>query len=139
MKDLTILIKLQKTRVDEQRVILSKLRDNLDKIIETLVSMEEAFLKEQAIAKSDYNSRLTYEKFLEKFLSEKQQTENQKALIEEAVLLAHDKLSELFEEQKRYEIAEEQRLEEARGKEIKLENQITDEIGLVWHQRRNRN
>ena len=136
MKDLTILIKLQKTRVDEQRVILGKLRDTQDKIVEKLNFMQKTLQKEQAIAEADYDSRMTYEKFLKKFLAEQKQTEDQKALIDEAIVIAHDKLSELFEEQKRYEIAQEQRLLEEQREEIRRENQITDEIGIVQHQRK---
>ena len=136
MKDLTILIKLQKTKVDEQRVILNKLRDTLDKIIEKLAFMQETLKKEQAIAKESYYNRITYERFLKKFLSDQQQLEHQRTLLEEAVIAAHAKLSELFEEQKRYELALEQKIIEEREKETKRENQITDEIGIVQHQRK---
>ena len=136
MKNLGLLIKLQKTKVDEQRVILARLQDNLDKIKDTLVSMEQEFEKEQKIAKNDYESMMTYEKYLKKFMHDKKETEKQLVLMEEAVLLAHDKLTELFEEQKRYEIALEQKLEEERLLLLKLENQALDETGSIWHQRK---
>jgi hypothetical protein len=53
-----------------------------------------------------------------------------------AVKIAQDKLAELFEEQKRYEIAEEQRIEDEDKAARHRDTLALDEVGGVMHERK---
>jgi len=135
MKSLATLIKLQKTRVDEQRQQLALLHDVLDRIENDIAQLEISKAREQASSQDDA-ARLTYGAFLKSMIAKGRELEKNRQTVIEAVKIAQDKLAELFEEQKRYEIAEEQRIEaEARG-ERRRETLELDEIGGVMHERK---
>lgn len=134
MKSLSTLIKLQKTVVDEQRQQLAKLQENLDRILMHIDQLEKLKLREQSAAK-DPVARMTYGAFIKGVIDRSKVLEQERQIADQAVKKAQDKLAELFEEQKRYEIAEEQRLEKELREERRLETIELDEIGGVRHRR----
>ena len=135
MKSLATLIKLQKTFVDEQRQHLARLLENLEKIEHQIAELEIIKAREQAAAQ-DEAARATYGAFLKGMVARGRKLEQERETAEMAVKLAQDKLSELFEEQKRYEIAEEQRIEQEANAERRLERIELDEVGAVMHERK---
>ena len=136
MKGLSTLIKLQKTRVDEQRVILARLQDVLDQVNKAISDLEAQKIREQQAAKKNPEEAVTYGAFVKRALKRGQQLGRDRQAAEAAVLAARDKLAELFEEQKRYEIAASNR-DAAQRKEIAQRERIElDEIGGVSHERR---
>lgn len=135
MKSLSTLIKLQKTVVDEQRQHLARLQENLDQVLMQMDRLEKLKLREQAAAK-DPVARMTYGAFIKGIIDRSKVLEHERQIADAAVKKAQDKLAELFEEQKRYEIAEEQRLEKEAREERRLETIELDEIGGVRHRRK---
>lgn len=136
MKSLRTLIKLQKTRVDEQRQQLARLENQLAAIEKRIAEWEIYKAREQVAADTNEEARATYGAFVQSAVVKGREMEKERRAAVDAVRIAHDKLAELFEEQKRYEIAEQARLDSAAKAEAKLETQELDEVGAISHQRR---
>ncbi|MDR3450515.1 MAG: flagellar FliJ family protein [Alphaproteobacteria bacterium] len=134
VKSLETLIKLQKTFVDEQRIHLARLQDNLEAIDNRIVELEIRKARELEAAR-DEAARATYGAFLGAMVEQGRALEKDRQTAALAVKIAQEKLAELFEEQKRYEIAEEQRLATEAKKERRRETIDLDEIGGVMHER----
>lgn len=131
MKSLQTLIKLQKQRVDEQRVILAKMHDNLNNVNKLIVLHKKDMLKQQKLLNEDSSYGLTYGEYLKAAHKKSQDLEQKRRAAEQAVHIALEKLAEVFEEQKRYEIAEASRKLAARKEEEKRDTQFLDEVGSV--------
>jgi len=136
MKSLSTLIKLQKTFVDQQRLVLAKLQERLDLIERAIIGLEAQKAHEQIITKKDPALAVTYGAYLKQALYQGRLLEKERQAAIVAVNAARDKLAELFEEQKRYEIAEEARRAADEREELKRETAELDEIGGVTHERR---
>ena len=136
MKTLETLIKLQKFYVDEQRQQLAKLQDMLDAIEQKVAALEIEKAREQVAAENNPEARATYGAFVKNMQVKRRALDTEREAAEHAVNLVLAKLSELYEEQKRYEIAEEARITAERKEENRLDNLELDEIGGVTHERR---
>lgn len=136
MKWLSTLIKLQKNRVDEQRQILARLQQRLDDVNENILMHEKRKELERGAVKSNPEISLTYGAFLRWAVEYSRELEREREIAEKAVEAARDRMAELFEEQKRYEIAEARRLEKEKQEEQKRETIELDEIGSITHQRK---
>lgn len=134
-KSFKTLIKLQKTFVDEQRQQLTRLQENLDRILAKIANLNAIKLRESKAAARDPVARMTYGAFLKTLVAKERIFEEERIVADQAVQIAQDKLASLFEEQKRYEIAEEQRLEREAKEEMRRETIELDEIGGVRHRR----
>jgi flagellar FliJ protein len=135
IKSLAILIKLQKTRVDEQRIHLNHLQERLEQIDNKIAQVEIRKAREQEAAQNG-EARLTYGAFAKAMVAEGRVLEKERQTAAMAVKIAHDKLAELFEEQKRYEIAEQQRIDVEVRAERRRETIELDEIGGMRHERK---
>lgn len=138
MKSLLTLIKLQKTKVDEQRIFLLKLQEQLAHIDSEIVRLEKEKTEQEALIHENSSYGVTYADYLKAFLDKMQFFTRKRRSIEYAVNIARDKLAELFEEQKRYEIALQNRQEEAAREEQRQETHVLDEVGSVGYLRRKR-
>lgn len=135
MRTLKTLIKLQKTRVDEQRQILAKLQDALSLIEERMMQLEIDMAREQVVAQENEEARESLGAYLKACVQKARDLEKQRHAAIIAVDEAREGLIQLFEEQKRYEIAltaqeAEQLAEEKHNERLEL-----DEIGGTRHAR----
>lgn len=138
MRTLSTLIKLQKSRVDEQRLMLAMLQQRLDDIEKAVRDHEERKVLEQKAVQKNPETGLTYGAFVKWAIKRTRELEMQRIVASKAVDMARDNLAAVFEEQKRYELAEEARLEAERQEELRRETLELDEIGGVAHERRKR-
>jgi hypothetical protein len=81
---------------------------------------------------------LTYGDYVKNALKKEEFLEKKRKTAEYAVNIARDKLAEVFEEQKRYEIAEAKRLEDEAKEEAHKEKLFMDEVGSVSFVRKKR-
>jgi flagellar protein FliJ len=135
MKTLQTLIKLQKLYVDEQRQQLAKLQDMLETIEQKIAVLEIEKAREQVAAEENPDARATYGVYLKNMQMKKKVYDQERQAALYAIEIARTKLSELFEEQKRYEVAEEARAEAEAKEENRRDNLALDEIGSVTHER----
>lgn len=125
------LIKLQKTRVDERRLVLARLQEELDAIetqIDVLARQQE---EQKVLLHKKPEMSVTYGPYLAESVTKRKKLEKKRITAVRAVELALDKLAEMFEEQKRYEIAQTQRDLEEMREEAARETKILDEVGSV--------
>jgi hypothetical protein len=134
-KSLSTLIKLQKTRVDEQRQHVAKLQAQLDAYVNQIAQLEIAKAREQVAAAQSAEARATYGAFLKSAVFKGRELEKQRVIAEGAVEVARQQLTELFEEQKRYEIAEAARIAAERKELLRRETIELNEIGGMVHER----
>lgn len=133
-KSLAALIKLQKSYVDEQRRHVAQLQDRLEKIERDIAQLEIAKAREQEAAR-DPAASYTYGEFVKRAVAQGRELEEMRRTAAGAVAVAQDRLAALFEEQKRYEIAEKQRIDDEAREALRRENIELDEIGGVMHER----
>lgn len=131
MKSLATLIKLQKTRVDEQRLVLAKMQEQLTLVLYRIEELEAEQEAQRQLLHQDSSYALTYGEYVKRALMQREGLERNRRAAEYAVKLAHDKLAEFFEEQKRYEIAEQNRIEEEEREEQRRETHTLDEVGSI--------
>lgn len=136
MTTLSTLIKLQKSLVDEQRQHLALLQRMLDSILHRMTQLEIEKAREQVLAEKNPDSRTTYGAFLKRMAIRGRDLEKERAFVQQAMDETHAKLAELFEEQKRYEIAEQARIDAEAREERRQETIELDEIGGITHERR---
>jgi flagellar biosynthesis chaperone FliJ len=136
VKSLATLIKLQKAHVDEQRQHVAKLQNHLALIERAIRDLEVQKTQEQIAARKSGEHAITYGAFLKAAVQRGRELAKNRQAAEEAVRIALDKLAELFEEQKRYEIAEQRRVELERKEEQRRETIELDEVGGITHERR---
>ncbi len=138
MKNLETLIKLQKTKVDEQRLILLGLQEQLDQVIDQMEALDLDKQRQEEIVHKEPELGLTYADYLSQYLDKKEMLLKKKGSIEYGIELSRDQLAVLFEEQKRYEIARQNRIDEMRREEQRKERIELDEIGSISFERRKR-
>ncbi len=136
MKSLSTLIKLQKTRVDEQRQHLARLQARLQEIENQIAQLEIKKAREQVAAEQSAEARTTYGVFLKVAVKRGRELDRERQIAAAAVEAAHNILIEIFEEQKRYEIAEEARVAAEDKEERRRERIELDEVGGVVHERK---
>jgi len=133
---LDTLIKLEQMRLDDQRRMLVQLQDLLARIEQEIADLQVTQAREAAVVRGgDPNVRLTLEPFLAQVKQRLQQLQQAKRDAEDAIAVAHDRLAELFETQKRYEIIRDQRAAEAAAAAKRLEQQELDETAAQTHER----
>lgn len=136
MTTLDTLIKLEQMRLDDQRRMLVQLQDLLARIEQEIADLQVTQAREAAVVRGgDPNVRLTLEPFLAQVKQRLQQLQQAKRDAEDAIAIAHDRLAELFETQKRYEIIRDQRAAEATAAAKRLEQQELDETAAQTHER----
>lgn len=138
MNGLSTLIKRQKVYVDEQRLVLSDLQAQRQKIEDTIKSLKELEEKQRKLLREKPEMGLTYSAFLTQHVRRVEGLVKERAILDAAITQALDKLAALFEEQKRYEIAKEQREEELARQESARETILLDEIGSIAFARKKR-
>lgn len=136
MKSLSTLIKLQKTRVDEQRLVLAKMQEQLALVLQQIDDLETEQEQQRQLLHEHPSFALTYGEYVKRALMQREGLERKRRACEYAAKLAHDKLAEVFEEQKRYEIAEQNRIEEEEREELRRETHTLDEVGSISYIRK---
>lgn len=131
MKSLSTLIKLQKNYVNDQRLMVAMLQEQLAGIENDIQLFHEQQAQQRVLVTQHPEMALTYGEYLQQCVIKEELLQKKRRTAELALGYARDKLAELFEGQKRYELAEQARLEEEARVEAQKETQRLDEIGSV--------
>lgn len=131
MKSLATLIKLQKTRVDEQRLVLAKMQEQLALILGHIEALQSEQEEQRNLLHTNPELAMTYGDYVKVALKKMELLEKKRRTAEIAVSAALEKLAEVFEEQKRYELAEQNRIEEEEREQQRRETHTLDEVGSV--------
>lgn len=135
-RSLVTLIKMQSMKVDEQRQHLARLMERASALAAEIEALRQQQERERKVAREDPASAMTFGAYARRMVVTLERLTKEHAAALAAVELARTHLSALFEEQKRYELAEAERLEAERREELHRETQELDEIGSVAFTRR---
>ncbi len=135
MADLATLIKLQKWRVDEQRKNLLQAELSTREVEQSLSLHEALVVRELELAREANDPMYNFAAFTERMKMQKQKLLEQLEGCRLREAHARDELALLFEELKRYEIAEDTRAAAEDAKRARDEAAALDEVALNRFQR----
>lgn len=133
MRDLHTLIKMQKLKVDEQRRALADKQREVDGILMAIATSEAALETEKALAAEQQDRMVSLGAYIKNELARQATLRRNLAIAERRVDKEREKLAVLFEEQKRYEIAQENWDKEKREEEAARESFEYDEQASQRH------
>lgn len=141
MKQLETLIKMHKLYVDEQRRVLGVKQAEADAIMMAIATLQAnlEMEKERAAQTQEQEVLFSIGIYIKEQLKKHERLQLDLSAKEAEVAVERDKLSAMFEELKRYEIAQENWLEEQRLAEQKAENKVYDEQSGQRHHQRGEN
>lgn len=138
MRGLQGLIRLNRWKLDEMRRRLDELeglansiKDERDRLAAELTSEGEA-------ASADLPSGRAYSAYIDGALARRQSLEDSLEELQEQIYAAHAEVSVAYAEVKRFEIAAQQRREDAERSRKRREQAVYDEVGLDRHRRAGR-
>jgi len=133
---LKTIIRLQKLQLDEKRRILAELQNLGDRLKAEIERLKEEIAHEQATAREDFAVSFTYANFAQAALERGRRLGESLAQVEAQISVATDQMAEAFQELKRFELAEEERLKREREKQKRKDAIMLDETALVGFRRR---
>ena len=126
-KYLSTLSRIQKFNIDEKRKVLADLltrEENLQKKIQMLI---EEYEREKEF--SSNNESPSFGAYLKRYLKTKESLEQSLRTLQVEIEKVKDQISEMYKEQKTYDIVEENRKKAKQKEEDDKEQKSLDEIG----------
>ncbi len=136
MSSLKTIIRLHKWKLDEKRRALVELQNLLDRLNSELERLRLEVLAEREATRRDPSIAFSYANFAQAARDREQRLLQSIAQVEEQISVATDEMAEQYQELKRYELAEEDRIKLEREKIKRKENIMLDETALVGFRRR---
>lgn len=135
---LKTLERIQKFKIDEQRKIMVELQNKEDKIVNDLRRLTKEYEQEKEFAaQNGYMG--DFGAYTKRYLQYREAFEQALTEVRAKIAEVRDIISDMFKEQKTYEIVDRQR-KEALAKEEDLKNQkMLDEIGTNAYIKNNKN
>ena len=127
-KSLKTLSRIQKFKIDEQRKLLVEKQTEEERIINNLKQLEQRYNEEKLFVQENPNIG-DFGLYTKRYLEIKQEQEECLSLIREQIEAIRDKISEMFKEQKTFDIVDRER-DKANRKELEQKEQkLLDEVG----------
>ena len=136
MSSLKNLIRLQKQQLDEKRRNLAELQNLSDRLKAELERLKEEVAAEQAAARDNPEFAFSYTNFAKAAMERGKRLTLSMGQVDIQIAVATDQMAEAFQELKRYELAEEERLKRENEKLKRKQAEMLDETALVGFRRR---
>ncbi|PWC38648.1 flagellar export protein FliJ [Azospirillum sp. TSO22-1] len=136
MSSLKTVIRLHKWQLDEKRRALAELQNLHDRLVAEMHRLQQEMLYEQQVARADPMAAFGYAAFAKAALERGRRLQDSIAQVEQQIAVATEEMAEAFQELKRFELAEEERLKREREKIRRKEEAMLDETALVGFRRR---
>jgi hypothetical protein len=136
MSSLKTIIRLQKWKLDEKRRALAELQNLADRLMAEIERLKEEIAAEQNAARTNPEYAFTYSNYIRAAMERGERLTQSKGQVEAQISVATDEMAEAFQELKRYELAEEERLKREKDKLKRKEANMLDETALVGFRRR---
>lgn len=136
MSSLKTVIRLHKWQLDEKRRALADLQNLRDRLLAELQRLQQEMLHEQAVARADPLAAYGYAAFAKAALERGRRLQDSIAQVDRQIAAATEEMAEAFQELKRFELAEEERMKREREKIRRKEDAMLDETALVGFRRR---
>ncbi len=125
---LKTLTRIQKFQIDEQRKILSELQEKQDILQAQLEQLNRDFEQEKEFARNNAGVG-DFGAYVKRYMQQRENLEMQIAVLEKKIEHERDVMADMFEEQKTYEIVDDQRTKRAAKEEEQKMQKVLDEIG----------
>lgn len=136
MSSLKTVIRLHKLQLDEKRRVLAELQNLGDRLKAEIERLREEIVQEQQTARDDFAVSFTYANFAQAALERGRRLGESLAQVEVQIAAATEQMAEAYQELKRFELAEEERLKREKEKLKRKEANMLDETALVGFRRR---
>lgn len=136
MSSLKTVIRLYKLQLDEKRRVLAELQNLGDRLKAEIERLREEIVQEQQTARDDFAVSFTYANFAQAALERGRRLGESLAQVEVQIAAATEQMAEAYQELKRFELAEEERLKREKEKLKRKEANMLDETALVGFRRR---
>jgi len=136
MNDLRPLIRLHRWRLDEKQRALAELHGQEDRLITAAENLEAEIKAEQRAACADYEISFGYANFAQAAIGRRGRLADELAEIRHQIAVATDELADTFQEVKRYELAQEERVRQENERLRHKENEMLDETAVTGFRRR---
>lgn len=136
MSSFKTLIRVQKWQLDEKRRALTELQNLEERLRNEAVRLGDELRAEQETARNDFNAAFTYAGFARSAIERRKRIDDSIRQVQEQIAAATDQVAEAYQDLKRYELAEEERLKREREKLKHKEELMMDETALVGFRRR---
>jgi flagellar export protein FliJ len=136
VSSLKTVIRLHKTQLDEKRRELVELQNLGDQLHGQLHQLDAEVLHEQQIASLHPEVAFSFASYIREARVRRQRLEHQIAHVNEKISIATDAMAEAFQELKRFELAEEERVRCEKAELRHKEELMLDETALVGFRRR---
>jgi hypothetical protein len=124
---LKTLSKIQKFNIDEQRKKLLELQLQEDDLVNSLKKLNEEFEREKEFSKK--NEQFDFGNYLKRHIARREDLEERIKRVRVEIEQVRDKISDLYKEQKTYDIVDEAREQRAAEEDNAKERIMLDEIG----------
>jgi flagellar export protein FliJ len=136
MSTLESLIRLHKWQLDERRRDLATLEELAQKLAEERRKLDAEDAREQQAAAASPEAAWSYAGYAKGVIDRRQKLAQSTAETLLQIARAREALSEAFQEMKRYEIAEDNRLRLAAQREQKRQQRVLDDLGTEAYRRK---
>lgn len=136
MSSLKTIIRLQKWKLDEKRRALAELQNLADRLQAEIDRLKEEIAAERETARGNVEYSFTYSNYIQAAMERGKRLTQSMGQVEAQIAVATDEMAEAFQELKRYELAEEERLKREKEKLKRKEANMLDETALVGFRRR---
>ena len=136
VNSLKSVIRLHKWQLDEKRRALSELQNLADRLRGELDRLKEDVQREQETARGNEEVAFGYAAFARAALERGRRLTESIVQVEAQIAVATDAMAEAYQDLKRFELAEEERIKREREKLKQKENAMLDETALVGFRRR---
>lgn len=127
-KSLKTLGRIQKFRIDEQRKLLAEKMTEEDNVLSDINNLIAKYQAEKKFAAGNPNIG-DFGAYTKRYLKIKQFLEEKLAQIRQEIEKIRDEISDMFKEQKTFEIVERNRKDQERHEFEQKEQKLLDEIG----------
>ncbi|MEA1650505.1 flagellar FliJ family protein [Nitrospirillum sp. BR 11164] len=135
MKSLKALIRLHKNQVDDKRRHLTQLRDQEDRLTLERQQFEAQVEMERQLSGTSVDMAMAFASYLPQIKLRRNALEVARHQIAVAIRKAEEDLAQAFQELKRYELAEEERIRKEKAELARKEAMMLDEVAAQRHLR----
>ena len=125
---LKTLVRIQKFNIDEQRKLLNEQLDAEDKLLQALAALEDELVREKKFAEG--NPRIgDFGSYYKRYQAKRERLEDALAKVRQKIEQIRDVISDMFKEQKTFEIVDKNRAAAQEKDEEQKMQKTLDEIG----------
>lgn len=133
---LKTVIRLHKLQLDEKRRVLVELQNLGDRLRAEIERLKEEVAREQAAVRDNFAVSFSYANFAKAARERGMKLSQSLGQVDIQIAMATDQMAEAFQELKRFELAEEERMKREKEKQKRKEATMLDETALVGFRRR---